>query len=387
MLTPQEHALNKVTGIYFFSNALAGIFLQFYVFKYLNFTGLVYYNLILLAFLVLAYIASGYLLKQWSTKLQIQLSLVLTTFFYVLLFVFKEQALTYIAFLGMISGIAAGLYWSGYNISQYILTHSHSRDHFFGRNMSIMNVTSALAPILGGMTVSLLGYAALFGFVGLLNAYLLIIAHRLPIHSGVRFSVKHIHSHVRSKNWNMILLQNFVLGLWDAGFSVISGIIFFLVLKDPTVVGFSRSVIFLLSAAISIYAGRFITRFSRVSIWAGIIATIGNVIFGVYQTPLGIALFGVLTGLSLPIINVLFSSAILNTMDETKESWEAKYHFFIERDTVLGIARLLSMGVLLVLFGYFEKNVVVTGWIIGVSGVPLLLGFLLRQTPNKNTTR
>ncbi len=386
MLTSQEHALTKVTGIYFFSSALAGIFLQFYVFKYVNFSGLVYYNAVLLAFLVIAYIASGYLLKIFTTKLLIQSSLVLTTFFYILLFVFKEQALAYLAFLGMLSGISAGLYWSGYNLSQYILTHSHSRDHFFGRNMSIMNITSALAPVLGGMIVNYFGYAVLFGIVGVFNAYLLLVAQKLPVHTGIRFSIKHIHKHARSKGWNMVLLQNFVLGISDAGFSVIGGIIFFLVLKDPTVVGIARSVIFLISATVSIYASKLILRHARIAVWAGIIATVGNLIFAVYQTPLGIILYSIIGGVSLPILNIMFNSTILNTMDETNEPWEEKYHLFIERDTVLGIARVLSMGILLMLFGYFEKYSVATWWIVVVSPVPFLLGILLYKG-NKNTAQ
>lgn len=383
MLTKQEKSLTKVSCIYFFSGALANIFLQFYVFKYINFAGLVYYNVVLLAFLVLAYIASGYLLRQFSTKLLIQISIFLTIFFYILLYIFKESALSYVAFLGMLSGISAGLYWSGYNLSQYILTHMHSRDHFFSKYMSIFNSTSAIGPLLGGLIVSFAGYSTLFGVVGLLNIYLLFVAHDLPVHTGVQFKVSQFRTYIRSKNWRKVLWLNFVLGLFDTGFSVISGIIFFLVLTDPGVVGFVRSGIFLLSTGASMYAGILLKKYHHINIYAGILTTIGILIFALYQSPMGIILYGVITGLAWPIITVQFSSIILNTMDETPEHWSQKYHMFIERDTVLGVARVASMGIMLLLFGFYSEHSIATGWILITSIVPLLLGLLLQT---KNTT-
>lgn len=379
MLTSGEKTLLRIQGISFFASSLAGIFVQFYVFAHLNFTGLVLYNFVLFVFLLILYIASGYLLKHFTTKDLIMTSLILTTASYVILLIFKENALNYIVFLGMLSGASTGLFWSGYNLSQYILTHAHSRDHFFGRFQVVMNGSSAIAPLLGGLIVTFFGYYVLFGIVACFNLYLSFIAKNLPEHSEIEFSLNHLVTHVRSKKWKDVLVQNVIIGLYDGGFSVLSGIIFFLVLQDPSVVGFFRSLIFLISALTGMLAGKLIARVPHISILVGIVATISIVVFALYQSPLGIAIFGLLSGISFPILNVQLSSIVLNTSDENSESWKTKYHLFIERDIALGVARIASMFILLILFTHFEKSAVATGWILVISILPLALGLLLNK--------
>lgn len=382
MLTIEEKNLLKIQALGFFSSALVGIFTQFYVFKHLDFKGLVLYNFVQFIFLLILYVASGYLLNKFSTKGLIKSSLLLTTLSYVLLLIFKERALDYIIVLGAISGSAAGLYWSGYNLSQYILTHEHSRDHFFGRFMSVLNFASGLAPLLGGLIVSFFGYSALFAIVATLNLGLYFMANKLPQHHGVEFSVSHLLSHVRSKRWMNSLKQNAVLGLYDSGQSMFTGILLFLVLQDPTVVGFTRSAFFLISAIAGIFAGKLIASYKNISIYMGILAMLGFIILGIWQSTLGVILFGILTGISLPIIYVRYSSEILNAIDDNEASWKNKYEMFIERDGALGVTRIGSLFLLLLLFTYFDKNVVAQWWMIVFSVFPLILGIMV----TKNTT-
>ena len=382
MLTVEENNLLKIQAVGFFSSSLVGIFTQFYVFKYLDFKGLVLYNFVQFVSLLVLYIASGYLLNKFSTKSLIKSSLLLTTLSYVLLLVFKERALDYIIVLGIISGSAAGLYWSGYNLSQYILTHAHSREHFFGRFMSVLNFASALAPLLGGLIVSYFGYTPLFAIVAALNLALYFMANRLPQHHGVEFSVSHLLSHVRSRRWVNSLKQNAVLGVYDTGLSMFIGVLLFVVLQDPTVVGFTRSAFYLISAIAGMFAGKIIASHKNITILMGILAMVGFVIIGISQSTLAVILFGILTGVSLPIIYVRYSSEILNAIDDNDSSWKNKYEMFIERDLALGVTRIGSLFLLLVLFTYFDKNVVAQWWMIVFSVFPLILGIMV----TKNTT-
>lgn len=382
MLTIEEKNLLKIQALGFFSGSLAGIFTQFYVFKFLDFKGLALYNFVQLIALVILYIVSGYLLKKYSTKDLIKSSLLLTTVSYLILLLFKEHALDYIVLLGIISGSAAGLYWSGYNLSQYILTHAHSRDHFFGRFMSVLNFASGIAPLLGGLIVSYLGYPALFAIVAALNLALSFVANRLPQHKGVEFSMRHFLTHNRSKRWIESLKQNLILGLYDSGQGLFTGILLFLILLDPTTVGFARTMFFLVSALTGMFAGKIIASHRHSMIYAGIMAMLGFIALGASQSVLGVVLFGLLTGISLPIIYVRYSSEILNAMDENESSWHHKYEMFIERDTVLGVGRIASMFMLLVLFSHFDREVIAQWWMISFSVFPLILGIMV----TKNTT-
>lgn len=382
MLSIEEKNLLKIQALGSFSSTLVGIFTQFYVFKHLDFKGVVLFNFVQFIALLFVYIASGYLLNKYSTKGLIKSSLLLTSISYLIMLVFKTRALDYIVVLGIINGAAAALYWSGYNLSQYILTHAHSRDLFFGRFMWVLNITAGIAPLLGGLIVSYFGYSALFAIVAVLNFVLFFVANRLPEHTGVVFSLKHFLTHIRSKRWIESLKQNMIVGLFDTGQSIITGILLFLILLDPTIVGFVRSSFFLISAFSGMFAVRVIASHKKIPSYMGVVAMLGFVIIGISQSVLGIVLFGLLTGIALPIIYVRYSSEILNAIDENESSWQHKYEMFIERDTVLGMARIVSLSLLLVLFTYFDRNVVAQWWMIVFSVFPLILGIMV----TKNTT-
>lgn len=253
---------------------------------------------------------------------------------------------------------------------------------FFGRFMSVLNFASALAPLLGGLIVSYFGYTPLFAIVAALNLALYFMANRLPQHHGVEFSVSHLLSHVRSKRWVNSLKQNAVLGVYDTGLSMFIGVLLFVVLQDPTVVGFTRSAFYLISAIAGMFAGKIIASHKNITILMGILSMVGFVIIGISQSTLAVILFGILTGISLPIIYVRYSSEILNAIDDNDSSWKNKYEMFIERDLALGVTRIGSLFLLLVLFTYFDKNVVAQWWMIVFSVFPLILGIMV----TKNTT-
>ncbi|MGB4966486.1 MAG: hypothetical protein WBO77_05280, partial [Microgenomates group bacterium] len=208
------------------------------------------------------------------------------------------------------------------------------------------------------------------------------MANRLPQHHGVEFSVSHLLSHVRSKRWVNSLKQNAVLGVYDTGLSMFIGVLLFVVLQDPTVVGFTRSAFYLISAIAGMFAGKIIASHKNITILMGILSMVGFVIIGISQSTLAVILFGILTGISLPIIYVRYSSEILNAIDDNDSSWKNKYEMFIERDLALGVTRIGSLFLLLVLFTYFDKNVVAQWWMIVFSVFPLILGIMV----TKNTT-
>jgi ABC-type methionine transport system permease subunit len=90
---------------------------------------------------------------------------------------------------------------------------------------------------------------------------------------------------------------------------------------------------------------------------------------------------------ALPFLAIPTSVAILAGYDEVETSWQDKYHLFIQRDSILGIARILSFVILFMLFSQFDKVVVARNWFLIAAVVPLGIGYLLhlisKQTSQK----
>ena len=394
MLTTEEKLLLKIQTLTFIASALAGGFVQIYIFKLTGFTGVVFYNLIAYSFLLVTYILSGYILRRYSTAVLIRCGLFITTTSYLLLILLKENAVHYLPVLGMISGIAMGSFYSGFNLSQYILTHSHSRDHYFGKGQVFINLSYAIGPLIGGALISSIntvfnqnyvGYYVIFLIVVMINGYAFFVAKNIPHHTGIEFSFKDLLTHQRSKKWQAVLLQNINIGLYDVAYGTMFATLLYVIIGKESQIGIIRSCIMLLTAVVSFYAGKVISRFKKMYIFGAIGVTVSIIAFALQQTWLGIVLYGFFNGISAPFLNIPLSSVVLNTIDENKEIWQRKYAMFIERDGVLGIARVISYLVLFLLFSRFNKNVIAENSLVVMSIFPLILGILLFKTTKRSS--
>ncbi|HLL61287.1 MAG TPA: MFS transporter [Candidatus Nitrosocosmicus sp.] len=389
MLTSGERSLLKIQTIYIFSNSIVGIFLQVYIFKLTGFNGVVIYNLCSFITLLLFYILSGFFLKTYSTSHLIRVSLLLTILNYVLIFFLQKSATSFIIPLGLMSGIAAGLYWSAFNLSQYIITHSKSRNNYFGKGLSFMNIAIAAGPFIGGSIITLAqsftgyiytGYNILFVLVILIYLFLFYLSKKLPEHSGIEFSFKDLFLKEKSTKWKLVLGQNFILGLWDIPFTTLNTILLFIIIQQEYTLGIVRTGIFMLTAIISFFAGKFISKYKSAFIIGCVGTSLSIILFALNQNWLGVILFGLINGIFSPFFSVPTSSIILDTIDENKESWRKKYHMFLERDGALGIARVIGYTVLFILFSIFDKDMIAKNWMIIISIFPLMIGFLLYKS-------
>lgn len=386
MLSDEENLLIKIQTLFFFAGSLASIFLQVFLFKLAGFGGVVLFDLLQFTFLLIFYTTSGWTLRKFSSRTLIRVGLVIFSLGWSLLAILKQESVHYIVPLGIIFGTGYGNYWSGFNLSQYILTHQQKREYFFGKSNAFVGIATGLGPIIGGTVIlwgntifqnSFSGYYILFLIVFLLNLFIFLLASTLPRHTGIEFSLDHVLKHQRSFNWKLVLCQQFSRGLWDVAFGTLSAILLFLIIRQETILGAVQTSISLLMALFSLLAGKVLIRQRKFFLFGALLTSLGILFFGLWQNWLGILFMALLTGIGLPFLNIASSVAILNTIDEDKDPWERKYHLLLERDSVLGIARIISYLVLYFLFLNFDKILIAQKWMITIAIFPLILGFLL----------
>lgn len=385
-MSDEEHILIKIQFAAFLIGAMAGVFLQIFIFKLGGLRSVILYNISLFTALLITYFMSGYLLRRISTKISIVSGLLLEALCYGLVLIFREYSLDYIFIIGSLAGIAGGFYWSGYNLSQYILTHSKSRTHFFSRSNGFVSLTGVCGPFAAGAIISITnkyfqtdlgGYYMLFLFIFCIYIYTIVLSLSLPDHIGIEFSVQDFFTHKRSKKWRYLLMQMALLGLYDVAFGTLSGIILFVMLQGEFQLGLVRTIIGLLSAIVSFYASRLLLRVPLSFFWGGLIASLGIILFGLFQNIIGILGLGLAMGVGFSYVNVATSTATLNAFDAIKSSWKHKYHLFIERDTALGLARIISYALLLFFFVPTNDINIARTWILFIAPLPLVVTFFL----------
>lgn len=391
MLSKEEQKLVQVQSIFFFTSGMAGVFFQIFLFKLSGFAEVMYFNIALFVALFGAYVASGYFLRYRSTRTLMRLGLLGIVCVWLSVLILREHTKDYFLPLGLLYGVAGGFYWSGFNLTQYILTHSERRSHFFGNIETITNVAKALAPFIAGSIIfvvnralesDLFGYYVLFSIVFLLQVYVVIQAKYLPRHSGVVFSIQHLFERITTKRWKLILAQQFVSGLYDNGLATLSGILMYTVLLQETSVGLLQSLTAFVMAASSYMIGRRYKHGSRVYILGAIGAAGALFLFGVAQNVYTVAIYMLLYGFAIPALNIPTAVAILSGYDEGEETWQHKYEMFIQRDSALGVARIASFVLLFVLFSRYDKVIVAQVWFLVAAVVPLVLALLLHIIVN-----
>ena len=131
-LTEEEKLLLKILGFYVFGESLAGVFLNLYLFRLSGLKAAVLLDLVALITLFLVYVASGFILRKYNSRTLMALGVFGSAFFYLLVYILKENSLHFLVPLGFVAGLASGCYWVGNNLSSYILTQEKTRNLFFG---------------------------------------------------------------------------------------------------------------------------------------------------------------------------------------------------------------------------------------------------------------
>lgn len=393
-MTKEENLLIKIQGLLFFSTSIASVFLNLFLFTLGGFSSIVKFNLASLSLLFILYILSAFSLKRTTTKNLIRISLLFYSLLYLLLFFLKDKSVNYVFLLGVIQGIGHGFFWPGNNLSQYILTHKKTRNHYFGRLNFLLNIALSFGPIIGGSIITFfavnsskeVGYTTIFLIVGILIWIIFLFSSKLPEHTGIKFSFHHIIKNKRGLDWKIVLLQQFLTGLWDVTFSAFFSVLIFLIVKQEILVGAINTIDGFIYAIFSITASFILQKYSNFSFIGAIIGSIGILFFAFFQNWFGILFFVILANSSLPFLNIAISKSMYDVIDSKEGEWQEKYQYFIERDSVLGVARIMNYLILLFLFMNGNQIEIAKKWLFIIPIFPFLIGFL-QYYQNKKSSK
>lgn len=383
-MSQKENLLLRIQGLFFFMSAFAGIFLTIFLFKLGGFEAVIRFDLINIIFLFLFYALSILVLKRFSSKTLIRIGLLSFGMLYTALFVLQEHSLLFLVPLGMLSGVGNGTYWSGSNLSRDILTHKKTRNQYFGEENFLLGITSAIGPLLGGLIIYSagilgskdIGYAFIFLLVALCMFYAYWDAGALPAFTHISFSFPDFIKEERTLNWRIVLLQQFLVGLWDTAFTALSVILIFFIVKGEFSLGLFNMIAMIVMALASILGGRVLSKNKNLYILGAILAPLGLFLFGYFQN--WIALFGFIFLFCLfwPFLNVIITGEIFDEMDGVRDDWHHRYHFFIVREGALSLGRITTYLVLLSFLTFYNEVNVVRTWVMIISVIPILIGLL-----------
>lgn len=388
-LSPDERRLLLIQGLDILAASLAGIFVTVFFFSHGDLKITTLYNIAAFASMTFFYGLSGWALRHMSSGTMMKLSLVAGSLFYLLLFFLKDQSTTHVIPLGILSGFSGGFFWASYNLNQYILAHEGRRVSYFGWAGAVFNLANSAGPAIGGLIITIVGktslgtmngYLLLFLLVAIINIITIFVIGKLPAHDTLDFSYHHIWEHRRTKSWKLILGQNAVLGLFDIALGTVTGILFFVIVKNEADLGFIFTMASAIAIVTNLYAIPLLTKYPS-AYWIGVAGSaLSIVVFAFYQSPMGVWLYIIISGLTVPIFNNRISTVYFGVLDTAEGSWQQKYHLLLERDVVLGMFRTVSFIGLFIFLQFGNEIQLAKSWLYLLPVLPVVLALLLQKT-------
>lgn len=390
---PREaKTLLAINGIFGFAISLGGIFLQVFLFTLGGFEAVAQFNLISACAIVVFFIISGWALARVTSKHLLLFGIVSYILFFLLLLIFREQSLSLLPVLGVINGMATGLFWGGLNLLHYLYTTDKTRNRFFGAQNSLFSITGGIAPIIGGMIITLVGslmskefgYSFVFFLIALLMTILYREATKLPEHETIDFSFAHIVSHRRSRIWKLTLLHDVCYGVFDIMFPAFSAVIIFLIVKGEFLLGVVNGTGALVAACAGLGASRVLAKRKTSFGILALIAAVGMGLFAWQQNWWGLAALIFLLSAAMPILHVASSTIVFGILDRLGNRWQEKYHLLLEREIALGAGRIGSLLIFLLAVNDRNQLEIARSAMGFLALIPLCIGFLLSRMARKH---
>ena len=377
--------LLKINGIFSFALSLGGIFLQVFLFTLGGFRAVVEYNLVSAFMVIIFYFISGWLLTRVTLRKCLLLGLGAHILLFSLLFLFREQSLVLLIPLGVVNGMAIAVFWGAMAPLQYVLTTDETRYKFFGHQSFLFSITGGIAPMFGGVLISLSGFLVSkefgYSFIFFLIALLMVVCYReakkLPEYETMVFSFTYVIRHRRSRVWKLALLQDFFYGLFDFMFASFAAIIMFLIVKSEFLLGFVNGAGSIVAACAGLLAGVILAKRKTSLITTAMIASSGIALFVWQQNWWGLTAFIFLFNAAMPILGVASAKMLFDMLDRSKKEWQKTYYLFFEREIALGVGRIASLLIFLLVVSNQNQFEIARIAIGLLAIVPLCIGLIL----------
>ncbi|HEY3999081.1 MAG TPA: hypothetical protein VGO93_09470, partial [Candidatus Xenobia bacterium] len=149
----------------------------------------------------------------------------------------------------------------------------------------------------------------------------------------------------RSRGWWLVLGQWFVFGLTDIVFGALSGILLIAILREELSLGMVTTLQTVLVGASAIHVGRLLQHRPEAFFVGMVLWPLGLLAFAAMPNGFGVAGMVALVGVSQPFLVLSVNKGLYDELERAPRGTQGA--LLIERETVLGAARVLSCALVL----------------------------------------
>ncbi|MGL4521876.1 MAG: MFS transporter, partial [Bacilli bacterium] len=205
---------------------------------------IVIYNLFLNGAALLAFTIGGYLSKRFSSGVVLRIGIACYIVFYVLVWLQVGSSSLFFYSIGMLYGVANGLYWLSYNTLTFEITEPETRTFFNAWQGMSHSMSGIVTPLLSGVVISrfanLQGYQFLFFVAFVLFIIGVVLSLWLPIRKEVYvpFQIKKVFAYqFKNESFLRLGLAQYFQGIREGSFFFVVSVLLFIATTDEFKVG------------------------------------------------------------------------------------------------------------------------------------------------------
>ncbi|MDQ0061148.1 MFS transporter [Paenibacillus harenae] len=387
-LDRQAALLLIVQALFGIANALSGTFVPVYLWKatgsymMIGWFALGQYVVSWLTFWV-----AGKWVKEHNKMNSLRLGIFMSGIFYSAVLLLGTEAKSYIVPLGMLSGMALGLFWVAFNVVYFEVTDPDNRDRFNGWAGLLGSAAGIFAPWVSGFLITRMkdeqGYRLIFTISLVIFAIGVVLSFWLKKRHGQgTYNWKHGIQQLMIKGnpWRRMLPAIAAQGVREGVFMFLVGLTVYIATNTESKLG-TYSLITSLVALISFWIiGKKLGKKNH-----KVAMLIGAVMIAAVILPLfwkvsfmTLLLFGIGTSLFMPLYIIPMTTRVYDLIGQSEESAREREEFVVLREAGLVIGRLIGLSMYLIVLPFNDSPRAITWLMFGVGVVPIAGWWFMR---------
>jgi len=392
-LDGQSRRLIAVHGMYAAASALSGTFIPVYLWKAKeSFESIGW-------FCISQYIVSGLLfwiagkwVKEHNKMIVFRLGIVLSGCFYFTVLMLGPSAHRWVVPIGILDGLALGLFWLSYNIIYFEVTERDNRDRYNGLVGLIGSAAGIVAPWLSGLIITSsrdeIGYRIIFtaSLVVLAGAVIgsLGLKNRGPEgHYDWMLPLRQLKE--RGNPWRRFALAITTQGIRDSVFMFLVGLTVYMATHNEQKLGNYA----LITSSVSLVSFWLVGRRMRMNHRSRAML-VGVVALSAVITPLFLGIsyplllvFGIGTAMLTPLYMIPMTSSVFDLIGQSEQSVKQREEFIVLRELALTFGRAIGMTAYLLVLTQTHSPAAITWLLFGVGSMPIVGWIAIRHLLNR----
>lgn len=391
----QSWILLAVNALFILASALSGTFIGVYLWKAShNYAVLGWFTLLTHLCMGATFWIAGSFVKRGHKMLCLRAGFLLSALFYALVLLLGDASIHYIVWLGLVQGMATGLFWLVFNVIYFELTDPENRDRFNGWTGVIGAVSGMAAPWCSGLLISYMsaeqGYRLIFMislgvFVG--GVVVSFWLRNRKSSGAYVWSVPINMLRTPREGWLRILGGLTAQGLRESVFGIMIGLLVYMQTGSELKLGNFT----LITSGISFVSFYAVGKWIKPA-WRSRSMLIGTILMTTVIVPffLGLSyttmlIFGIGTALLMPLYTIPMTSAVFDQIGRDPESVEQRVEFVVLRELALNVGRVTSMSLFLVLIQWSQAPLVLNIFLLLIGSAPIACWGFMRKNLSMRT--